>query len=155
MTAAGAAMRTVSPGVLLAALGAVRAATWPAGTRLYFPRGGNARLWAEPDHRPRLDANLGGALDAMLAGELLDRAAGLPPVDVALLEAGLADLVAPFTERTASATLVRLPHWQQPAAAGRAHPAAVPALDSTRRHPGRPGPVGGHVRQRGWLRRLV
>lgn len=132
VTAAGTALRTVSPGVLLAALGAIRVATWPAGTRLYFPRGGTARLWAEPDHRPRLDANLGGALDAMLAGEMLDRAAGLPAVDVAMLDAGLADLVAPFTERTASATLVRLPrgssqllphgrilrlflHWTQPA----------------------------------------
>ncbi|WP_329107797.1 hypothetical protein OG792_05090 [Micromonospora sp. NBC_01699] len=129
---AGTALRTVSPGVLLAALGAVRAATWPAGTRLFFPRGGSARLWAQPDHRPRLDANLGAALDAILSGELLDRAAGLPPVEVALLDAGLADLVAPFTERTASAALVRLPrgssqplpdgrvvrlflHWTEPA----------------------------------------
>ncbi|MEH1017767.1 MXAN_6230/SCO0854 family RING domain-containing protein [Micromonospora sp. CPCC 206060] len=114
------AARSVSPGVLLAALGAVRAATWPAGTRLYFPRGGSARLWAEPDHRPRLPAALGGALDDLLAGELRRRAGELPGAEVALLDAALADLVAPFTERTASAALVRLPRGSsQPLPAGR------------------------------------
>ncbi|MBO4209936.1 MXAN_6230/SCO0854 family RING domain-containing protein [Micromonospora echinofusca] len=114
------AARSVSPGVLLAALGAVRAATWPAGTRLYFPRGGSARLWAEPDHRPRLLAALGGALDDLLAGELRRRAGKLPAVEVALLDAALADLVAPFTERTASTALVRLPRGSsQPLPTGR------------------------------------
>ncbi|MFU8853272.1 MXAN_6230/SCO0854 family RING domain-containing protein [Micromonospora sp. SL1-18] len=103
------AARTVSPGVLIAALGAVRAATWPAGTRLFFPRGGRARLWAEPDRRPRLPATLGGALDDLLVTELRARAARLPRVEVALLDAALADLMAPFAERTASDTLVRLP----------------------------------------------
>ncbi|RKN51283.1 hypothetical protein D7223_02065 [Micromonospora endolithica] len=126
------AVRTVSPGVLLAAVGAVRAATWPAGTRLFFPRGGRARLWAQPDRRDRLPADLGGELDALLTGELRRRAALLPPAGVAVLDAGLADLIAPFTERTASAALVTLPrgsaqplpsdrrvrlflHWTEPA----------------------------------------
>ncbi|MFR9778308.1 MXAN_6230/SCO0854 family RING domain-containing protein [Micromonospora sp. MS34] len=130
--AVAAAARAVSPGVLIAALGAVRAATWPAGTRLFFPRGGRARLWSEPDRRPRLPAALGGALDDLLVTELRARAARLPRVDVALLDAALADLVAPFAERTASDALVRLPrgsarplpdgrrirlflHWTEPA----------------------------------------
>ncbi|MFG3704560.1 MXAN_6230/SCO0854 family RING domain-containing protein [Micromonospora sp. NPDC047670] len=110
----------VAPGVLVAAVGAVRAATWPAVSRLYFPRGGRARLWAEPDRRPRLRADLGGALDDVLTGELRRRAGLLPGVDVAVLDAGLADLTAPFTERTASAALVRLPRGSsQPLPPGR------------------------------------
>ncbi|MFD2765963.1 MXAN_6230/SCO0854 family RING domain-containing protein [Micromonospora eburnea] len=130
--AVAAAARTGSPGVLIAALGAVRAATWPAGTRLFFPRGGRARLWAEPDRRPRLPAVVGGELEDLLVTELRERAARLPRVDVALLDAALADLMAPFAERTASDALVRLPrgsarplpdgrrvrlflHWTEPA----------------------------------------
>ncbi|MFK3980901.1 MXAN_6230/SCO0854 family RING domain-containing protein [Micromonospora sp. NPDC050397] len=120
LATAGTALRTVSPGVLVAALGAVRAATWPAGTRLYFPRGGRSRLWTEPDNRPRLAPDLGAALESTLSGELLGRAAELPPVEVALLDAGLVDLVAPFAERTASSALVRLPRGSsQPLPDGR------------------------------------
>jgi hypothetical protein len=115
-----AATPAASPGVLLATLGAVRAASWPAGTRLYFPRGGAARLWAEPDRRPRLPGNLAADLDAAISGELLRRAGTLPPVGTALLDAALADLVAPFTERTASKALVTLPRGSaQPLPAGR------------------------------------
>ncbi|WP_412543154.1 MXAN_6230/SCO0854 family RING domain-containing protein [Longispora sp. K20-0274] len=122
----------VAPGVLVAALGALRAATWPSATRLYFPKGGTARLWTEPDHRPRLPADLGGDLEQVVVAELLDRAARLPRVPVAVLDAGLADLPAPFAERTAAASLVALPrgaslplpdartlrlflHWTEPA----------------------------------------
>ncbi|MEH0936659.1 MXAN_6230/SCO0854 family RING domain-containing protein [Micromonospora psammae] len=114
------AARTVSPGVLVAALGAVRGATWPAVTRLYFPRGGRARLWAEPDRRPRLPSGPGGELDGLLTGELRRRAGLLPPVEVAVVDAGLADLTAPFTERTASAALLALPRGSsQPLPPGR------------------------------------
>ncbi|WP_412543211.1 MXAN_6230/SCO0854 family RING domain-containing protein [Longispora sp. K20-0274] len=126
------AVPAVSPGVLIATLGAVRAATRPAGDRLYFPRGGTARLWTAPDTRPRLPAPLGDDLERAIVAELLHRAAALPAVDVALVDEGLADLVAPFAERTASDTLVALPrgsaqplpdgdtirlflHWTEPA----------------------------------------
>jgi hypothetical protein len=107
-------------GVLLAALGAVRAASWPADTRLYFPRGGTARLWAEPDHRQRLPGNLAADLDTAISGELLHRAGALRSVGTALLDAALADLVAPFTERTAAKALITLPRGStQPLPAGR------------------------------------
>ncbi|GAB2932315.1 hypothetical protein GCM10027280_19950 [Micromonospora polyrhachis] len=120
VSAVAEAVPAVAPGVLLAALGAVRAATWPAGTRLYFPRGGSARLFTEPDRRPRLAADLGGELDLLLADELLARAGTLPAVEAALLDAALADLVAPFTERNASPSLVRLPRGScQPLPGGR------------------------------------
>ncbi|MGW0435806.1 MXAN_6230/SCO0854 family RING domain-containing protein [Micromonospora sp. NPDC003197] len=116
----GDAVPAVAPGVLLAALGAVRAATWPANTRLYFPRGGSARLFTESDRRPRLSADLGGELDMLLADEFLARAGSLPPVETALLDAALVDLVAPFTERTAAPSLVRLPRGsRQPLPTGR------------------------------------
>ncbi|WP_201272304.1 MXAN_6230/SCO0854 family RING domain-containing protein [Verrucosispora sp. SN26_14.1] len=120
LTAVTDAVRTVSPGVLIAAVGAVRGATWPAGTRLFFPRGGRARLWAMPDHRDRLRAGLGGEVEAVITGELRRRAALLPGTELAVLDAGLVDLVAPFTERTASAALVRLPRGsRQPLPTGR------------------------------------
>ncbi|MFB6394390.1 MXAN_6230/SCO0854 family RING domain-containing protein [Polymorphospora lycopeni] len=110
----------VAPGVLLAAIGALRAASWPAVPRLYFPRGGSATLWTEPDHRPRLDAGVAVDLESVLTAEVLRRAGNLPPVDHALLDGGLVDLVAPFTERTASAALVRLPRGSgQPLPPGR------------------------------------
>ncbi|SCG71995.1 MXAN_6230/SCO0854 family RING domain-containing protein [Micromonospora coxensis] len=131
LTVADAASR-VAPGVLLAALSAVRAATHGPRPRLYFPAAGGARLWTEPDRRERLPAALGGELEALLTDELLRRAAARPRTPVAVLDAGLADLVAPFAERTASATLVALPrgsvqplpsgavvrlflHWTEPA----------------------------------------
>lgn len=107
-----AALRTsaaaVSPAVLIAAIGALRAAAWPAGTRLFLPRGGAARLWTQPDDRPRLDAALAAELESGITAELLRRAQRLASVPVATLDAELADLMIPFGERTASASLVRL-----------------------------------------------
>ncbi|WP_256863225.1 TerD family protein [Microbispora sp. GKU 823] len=49
------------------------------------------------------------ALTAVLTGEMLRRAAALPPVGTALLDEELDDLLAPEAERSASASLVRLP----------------------------------------------
>lgn len=120
----------VSPAVLIATLGQLR--TPPGGTRMFLPRGGAARIWAEPDVRRELPADTVTALTGVLTGELLRRAATLPPVGTALLDEELADLLAPEAERSASASLVRLPrgsvrplpggtrirlflHWAEPA----------------------------------------
>ncbi|TDC88204.1 hypothetical protein E1292_45940 [Nonomuraea deserti] len=100
------AVRRVAPGVLLAALGQIR--TPPGGTRLFLPRGGTARFRTLPDRRPALPDEVVLEAERVLAGELLRRAAELPPLRRALLDEGLADLVAPTSERTAGAALVRL-----------------------------------------------
>ncbi|MGI5156588.1 MXAN_6230/SCO0854 family RING domain-containing protein [Microbispora sp. CA-102843] len=120
----------VSPAVLIATLGQLR--TPPGGTRMFLPRGGAARIWAEPDDRRELPPDTVKALTGVLTGEMLRRAAALPPVETALLDEELTDLLAPEAERSASASLVRLPrgsvrplpggarirlflHWAEPA----------------------------------------
>jgi Prokaryotic RING finger family 4 len=108
MAALKVSVAEVSPAVLIAAIGALRAASWPAGARLFLPRGGAALMWTQPDRRPRLDAGLAVELESVLTAEMLRRAQNLAPVPVATLDAGLADLMVPFGERTASASLVRL-----------------------------------------------
>lgn len=100
------ALQRVAPGVLLAALGQVR--TPPGGMRLFLPRGGQARAWPVRDEREALPAETVRAASRLLSGELLRRASALPPLACALLDEGLADLVAPTSERSASAALVRL-----------------------------------------------
>jgi hypothetical protein len=119
----------VSPAVLIATLGQLR--TPPGGTRMFLPRGGAARIWTEPDVRKELASETVAALSDVLTGEMLRRAAALPPVETALLDEELTDLLAPQAERSASASLVRLPrgsvrplpggervrlflHWAQP-----------------------------------------
>ncbi len=104
--AVAAAASDVSPAVLVAVLGQLRTA--PEGIRLFFPRGGSARAWAEPDYRPPLPAELAAALVDVLTGELLRRAAALARLDRAFLDEGLAELPAPGSERSASAGLVRM-----------------------------------------------
>ncbi|WP_228648785.1 MXAN_6230/SCO0854 family RING domain-containing protein, partial [Microtetraspora sp. AC03309] len=96
----------VSPGVLIAALGQVR--TPPGGSRMFLPRGGSARIWTEPDDRAPIPDQVVASVTAAIDAEMLRRAAALPPVELALLDEGLADLHAPAAERSASATLVRL-----------------------------------------------
>ncbi|MBX6387117.1 MAG: hypothetical protein IRZ07_29755 [Microbispora sp.] len=125
-----AAVPYVSPAVLIATLGQLR--TPPGGTRMFLPRGGAARFWTEPDVRAEIAPETVATLSAVLTGEMLRRAAALPPVETALLDEELTDLLAPQAERSASASLVRLPrgsvrplpggarirlflHWAQPA----------------------------------------
>ncbi|MFC0626410.1 MXAN_6230/SCO0854 family RING domain-containing protein [Kribbella deserti] len=96
----------VSPAVLIAVLGQLRTA--PEGIRLFFPKGGAAPAWAEPDYREPLPGDLAVALADVLTTELLRRASALPRLDRAFLDEGLADLAAPGSERGASASLVRI-----------------------------------------------
>lgn len=100
------AISDVSPAVLLAVLGQLRTA--PEGIRLFFPRGGSARAWAEPDYREPLPGELAFTLADVLTTELLRRASALPRLDRAFLDEALADLAAPGSERNTSASLVRM-----------------------------------------------
>ncbi len=120
----------VSPAVLVATLGQLR--TPAGGTRLFFPRGGTARIWSEPDERPEPPADLVAELVGVLTTELLRRAGGLPRIGRAFLDERLDELAAPGSDRSTSAGLVRLTrgstqpvpkgellrlflHWQEPA----------------------------------------
>ena len=119
----------VSPAVVVAVLGQLR--TPPGGIRLFFPRGGSARVWAQADDRNALPPDLVAGLADVLTGELLRRASALPRIGRAFLDERLDDLAAPGSERNTSAGLVRLTrgstqpvpagdqlrmflHWQQP-----------------------------------------
>lgn len=119
-----------SPAVLVAVIGQLR--TPPDGSRLFFPRGGATRAWVEPDTRAALPADLVADLTAVLVGELVRRASALPSIGRAFLDERLDELAAPGSERSASASLVRLTrgstqpvpdgpqlrlflHWLQPA----------------------------------------
>ncbi|GAA2873521.1 hypothetical protein GCM10010517_34060 [Streptosporangium fragile] len=127
--AVAAAAPRVAPGVLLAALGRLRAL--PGGTRVFFPRGSTARAWVEADRRPELPGEESARVRAALTAELLRRAAALPPLGRMMLDESLDDLIAPTSERSDSAALVRMPrgsvqplpegerirlflHWAQP-----------------------------------------
>lgn len=100
------AVSDVSPVVLTAALGQVR--TPPGDLRLFFPRGGTARIWTRVDGREPLPAELAAALADVLVGEMLRRATDLPRLRRVFLDEELARLAAPGSERSASSTLLRM-----------------------------------------------
>ncbi len=100
------AVSDVSPVVLTAALGQVR--TPPGDLRLFFPRGGTARVWTTVDEREPLPADLATALSGVLVGELLRRATALPRIRRAFLDEELSRLAAPGSERSASSSLLRM-----------------------------------------------
>jgi hypothetical protein len=104
--AAATAASDVSPVVLTAALGQVR--TPPGDLRLFFPRGGTARVWTAVDGREPLPAELAGALADVLVDELLRRAGALPAIGRAFLDEELGRLAAPGSERGSSARLLRM-----------------------------------------------
>ncbi|MFD7897859.1 MXAN_6230/SCO0854 family RING domain-containing protein [Streptomyces sp. NPDC059743] len=112
--ALAAALPRVSPAVLLSALGAVRSRRRPDDLlRVFFPKGGNARVYVSEDTRAPLPA--GPAEDAVraLTAEVVRRAAAQGPVGLAVVDAGLDGMIAPFTERTASRALVTLPRGSE------------------------------------------
>ncbi|MFF8992595.1 MXAN_6230/SCO0854 family RING domain-containing protein [Streptomyces sp. NPDC014983] len=127
----------VAPAVLLSALGAVRSRTQPPlPGRVFFPKGATARAYITSDERAPLDPGAAETAVHILTDEILRRAATLPAADVAVLDAELDGLIAPFAERTASRALVTLPrgselpvpdgrtlrlflHWMESAESGR------------------------------------
>ncbi|MEU4192564.1 MXAN_6230/SCO0854 family RING domain-containing protein [Kribbella sp. NPDC026611] len=100
------AVSDVSPAVLTAALGQVR--TPPGDLRLFFPRGGTARIWTTVDEREPLPPALAADLSAVLVGEMLRRATDLPRWRRTFLDEELVRLAAPASERNSSATLLRM-----------------------------------------------
>lgn len=100
------AVPDVSPAVITAALGQVR--TPPGDLRLFFPRGGTARIWTAVDDREPLPAELALELSGVLTGEMLRRATELPRWRRVFLDEELARLAAPGSERTASSSLLRM-----------------------------------------------
>ncbi|MFE5583770.1 MXAN_6230/SCO0854 family RING domain-containing protein [Kitasatospora sp. NPDC056531] len=119
-----AALRAVAPGPLLGAYGRLRAPREIGERRLYFPRGRVASAHSRFDWGTPVPADLSAPVCALIEAELLRRAgrsaAAAGRCDVAVLDAGLADLVVPFAERASAKTLVavprgsvqRLPHGQ-------------------------------------------
>lgn len=103
------AVREVAPAVLLSALGAVRVRGEALPARVIFPKGIDAKAHVMPDERLLLPDDVVERVSAALVAEVLARAAALPPVEVATVDTGLLDLVAPFTQRVAARALVTLP----------------------------------------------
>ncbi|WP_371403528.1 hypothetical protein OHA10_37305 [Kribbella sp. NBC_00662] len=100
------AVSDVSPAVITAALGQVR--TPPGDLRLFFPRGGTARIWTAVDEREPLPGEPALELSGVLTGEMLRRATDLPRWRRAFLDEELARLAAPGSERSASSSLLRM-----------------------------------------------
>ncbi|WP_277744349.1 MXAN_6230/SCO0854 family RING domain-containing protein [Streptomyces sp. LX-29] len=110
----------VSPAVLLSALGALRTRARKGDERVFFPKGGRAQTHIVPDERAPLPAEAVARAVDTLTAEVLRRAGTLPPVELAVVDAALDGLVAPFAERTASRALVTLPRGSElPIPAGR------------------------------------
>ncbi|MGW3244942.1 MXAN_6230/SCO0854 family RING domain-containing protein [Streptomyces sp. NPDC001070] len=107
------AVPRVSPAVLLSALGEIRSRPHAAGIRVFFPKGGSAKAHLADDDRLPIAAGVVEKAVAVLHAEVLRRAAEREAVDVAVVDAGLDGLIAPFTERTASRALITLPRGSE------------------------------------------
>jgi hypothetical protein len=108
------AVPRVAPAVLLSGLGEIRTPVGLRPLRVFFPKGGAARTHMADDERPAPAADVVERAVGILTAELLRRAGDTgPAVDVAVLDAELAGVIAPFTERTASRALVTLPRGSE------------------------------------------
>ncbi|WP_342795341.1 MXAN_6230/SCO0854 family RING domain-containing protein [Kitasatospora viridis] len=113
------ALRSVGPGPLLGAYGRLRAPRTAGERRSYFPRARITKVFGRNDWGTPVPAALGDPVCALIEAELLRRSAQLPPVEVAVIDRGLADLTVPFAERALSKALVVLPRGSvQPVPAG-------------------------------------
>lgn len=106
------AVPRVAPAVLLSALGAIRTRTRETVARVFFPKGA-AKAHVIDDDRPPLPATVVRPVVDVLTAEMLRRAGLAEPVEVAVVDAALDGVVAPFTERTASRALVTLPRGSE------------------------------------------
>jgi hypothetical protein len=108
------AVQRVAPAVLLSALGEIRTPVGLRPARVFFPKGGAARTHMADDERPAPADDVVERAGGILTAELLRRAGDAgPAVDVAVVDAELAGVIAPFTERTASRALVTLPRGSE------------------------------------------
>ena len=101
----------VGPGPLLSALGALRVRTEDrtGRRRVFFPRGEVTRALSVPERRAPLSTGLVTAAVTLLEAELLRRFAAGEPYELSVLDADLADLTVPFTERSTAKALVAVP----------------------------------------------
>lgn len=114
LSALGRVAPRVAPAVLLSALGEIRTRARKAPEqRVFFPRGGNARVHIIADERTPLTASAVERAEAILTAEILRRAGELEHVDLAVVDAALDGVIAPFAERTASRSLVTLPRGSE------------------------------------------
>lgn len=102
-------VRQASAAVVVSTLAALRARDRPQEVRVFFPKGGTARVHLVDDRRAPLPAGVVRRVEGLLTGELLRRADQLGPVEVAWVDRSLDTVTAPFTERTASRALVTIP----------------------------------------------
>ncbi|MFC8425798.1 MXAN_6230/SCO0854 family RING domain-containing protein [Streptomyces sp. NPDC057236] len=101
----------VGPGPLLSALGALRTRTEDrtGRRRVFFPRGEVTRALTVPERRTPLPSGLVTEAVTLLRAEVLRRFAAGEPYELSVLDAGLADLTVPFTERSTAKALVAVP----------------------------------------------
>ncbi|MEU3554207.1 MXAN_6230/SCO0854 family RING domain-containing protein [Streptomyces fragilis] len=101
----------VGPGPLLSAFGAlrVRSEDRTGRRRVFFPRGDVTRALTVPERRAPLPAALVTAAVTLLRAEVLRRFTAGEPYALSVLDAGLADLTVPFTERSTAKSLVAVP----------------------------------------------
>jgi Prokaryotic RING finger family 4 len=104
-----AAAAGASPAVLLSSLGALRVRASRHDRRVFFPKGGNAKVHVVDDVHPPLPRPLVDEVTTVLTAEVLARCGRLPAVDTALIDESLQRLIAPFTQRTASRALITVP----------------------------------------------
>ena len=131
LTRLTAATPAVAPALLMTSLAQLRSRTAPLPRRVFFPRGNVLKAFGTADTRASFTDELITSATGPLEQELLRRAATLPAFPAAVLDAGLADLVVPFNERTAARSLIAVPrgsnlqipadqhmrlfvHWTQP-----------------------------------------
>ncbi|GGW31317.1 MXAN_6230/SCO0854 family RING domain-containing protein [Streptomyces xantholiticus] len=108
------AVPRVAPAVLLSALGEIRTPGGARPARVFFPKGGSARTHLADDERLPLSDGVVERTVGVLTAELLRRAGDAgEPVDVAVVDAELGGVIAPFTERTAARALVTLPRGSE------------------------------------------
>ena len=114
LDAARTAVPHVSPAVLLSALGALRSRLAPTvRQRVFFPKGGNAKAHIVADERASIPAEVVAEAVTVLTHEVMRRAGTASAVDLAVLDAELHGIVAPFAERTASRALLTLPRGSE------------------------------------------
>ena len=101
----------VGPGPLLSALGALRVRTedLTGRRRVFFPRGDVTRALSVPERRAPLSTGLVTAAVTLLEAELLRRFAAGEPYELSVLDADLADLTVPFTERSTATARLAVP----------------------------------------------
>jgi len=122
--------------VLVTLLGFLPRRAAPAPIRLFWPKGRIAKGVSSPDKRPPLPQSVIAPLVDATERELLRRFADKPAFADGMVDRALAEVVAPFNERSASRSAVSLPrgsrvrvpdgqtlrlflHWRQPEAGGR------------------------------------